>query len=210
MVCCSSQFQYTRLHAKGLNRLEFGKVRKPPHKPRPPQKLAQEELFEYAVRYLAARACSAGELREKLRHKAGQLSDIDTAMARLRDIGYLNDERFAESLANWKVENDGFGRARVLNDLRARRVAPRIAEQAARQALEGRNEAEMVDAYIVRRLPALAAGGKIEDQRKLAAAWRRLRRAGFSSGASLAALKRLAARPDEMEEPAEDEEEGNN
>jgi regulatory protein len=142
-----------------------------------------------------------------------QLSDIDPVIARLRDIGYLNDERFAESLANWKVENDGFGRARVLNDLRARRVAPKVAEQAATQALEGRNEGEMVDAYIARRLPALTAGGKIEDQRKLAAAWRRLRRAGFSSGASLAALKRLAARPDEMEEPAEDEEageEGNN
>jgi regulatory protein len=175
--------------------------------------LAPEELFEYAVRYLAARACSAGELRAKLRLKAVQLPDIDPVIARLRDIGYLNDERFAESLANWKVQNDGFGRARVLNDLRARRLAPKVAEQAAAQALEGRNEGEMVDAYIARRMPALAAGGKIEDQKKLAAAWRRLRRAGFTSGASLAALKRLAARPDELEEPAEDEEaegEGNN
>ena len=181
-------------------------MRKPPRKPKPPQKLASEELFEYAVRYLAARTCSTGELRVKLRLKAGQVPDIDAAIARLRDIGYLNDERFAESLANWKVENDGFGLARVLNDLRARRVAPKIAEQAAKQALEGRNEAEMVDAWIARRMPALATGGKIEDQRKLAAAWRRLRRAGFSSGASLAALKRLTARPDEMEEPADDEE----
>jgi regulatory protein len=188
-------------------------VRKAPRKSRPLQKLATEELFEYAVRYLAGRACSVGELRAKLRLKAAQVADIDAAIARLRDIGYLNDERFAESLANWKVENDGFGRARVLNDLRARRVAPRVAEQAVTQALEGHNEAEMVDAYIARRMPALAAGGKIEDQRKLAAAWRRLRRAGFSSGASLSALKRLAARPDEMEEPVDDdqtEEEGNN
>lgn len=188
-------------------------MRKAPRKSRPRPKLAPEELFEYAVRYLAGRACSAGELRAKLRLKAAQVSDIDPAIARLRDIGYLNDERFAESVANWKVENDGFGRARVLNDLRARRVEPRVAEQAATQALEGHNEAEMVEAYIARRMPALAAGGKIEDQRKLAAAWRRLRRAGFSSGASLAALKRLATRPDEMEEPAEEEgaeEESNN
>jgi regulatory protein len=183
-------------------------VRKPPRKSRPPQKLAPEELFEYAVRYLAVRARSTGELRAKLRLKAGPLSDVDSTIARLRDIGYLNDQRFAESLANSKVENDGFGRARVLNDLRARKIAPKIAEQAAKQALEGRNEAEMVDAYILRRMPALVAGGKIEDQRKLAAAWRRLRRAGFGSAASLAAIKRLAARPEEMEEPVEDEEAG--
>jgi len=46
----------------------------------------------------------------------------------------------------------------------------------------------------------LLAKGKIEDDRELARTYRRLRRAGFSSGGVLTALKRLAGRPRLMEE----------
>ena len=174
-------------------------------KSRSPRKLAPGELFEYAVRSLAVRACTAAELAFKLRGRAANIADVDGTVLRLREIGYLNDERFAESFAGARVVNQGFGKSRVLSDLRARRVPPKLAEQAVEQALEGRVEAEMVDAYIARRMPSLAAGGKIEDQKKLASAWRRLRRAGFSPGASMAALKKLAARPEELEEPEEEE-----
>ena len=58
-----------------------------------------------------------------------------------------------------------------------------------------------IDAFIERRLPSLVGAGQIEDERILARAYRRLRRAGFSSGGSLAALKRMAARPELIEEP---------
>ena len=167
-------------------------------------------MFEYAVGYLARRAASSAELAVKLRAKAANPADVDHSIARLREIGYLNDERFAESFVTWRVENEGFGKARLLSDLRARRVPSSLAEPAVEQALEGRNESDMADAWIRRRMPRLAAEGnaaegKIEDQRKLASAWRRLRRAGFSSAAALGALKRLAAKPDELEEPAPDE-----
>jgi hypothetical protein len=56
-------------------------------------------------------------------------------------------------------------------------------------------------------MPSVANGGKIEDERKLAAAYRRLRRAGFTSGPILTALKGLAARPELLEEPIGEEEE---
>jgi regulatory protein len=95
---------------------------------------------------------------------------------------------------------------RVLSDLRSRRVPGNLAEQAVEQALEGKSESDLIDSYIVRRMPSIAAGGKIEDERKLASAYRRLRRAGFSSGLILAALKRLAAKPELLEEPIEEEE----
>ncbi len=96
---------------------------------------------------------------------------------------------------------------RVLSDLRARRVSGSMAEQAVNQALEGKSEADLIATYIERRMPSVAANGKIEDEKKLAAAYRRLRRAGFTSGPILAALKGLAARPDLLEEPIGEEEE---
>ncbi len=174
---------------------------------KPARKLAEAELFEYAVKYLALQGCSSEHLKSKLRLKAANPSDIESIIARLKDIGYLNDERFAQSYATNRAENDGFGRMRVLADLRARRVSPKLAEKAVEQVFEGKDEAELIDSYIGRRMPSIAAGGPIEDDRKLAAAYRRLRRAGFSSGGSLTALKRLAARPELIDEPPPDDEE---
>jgi regulatory protein len=174
-----------------------------------PRKLASEELFEYAVACLGRRGFSVDELRARLRMRAAAVSDVDTSISRLKEIGYLDDKRFAESYALNRAENDGFGRRRVLSDLRARRVSPAVAESVVSHVFEDRNEAEQIEAFIDRRMPSLRAGGKIEDERQLARAWRRLRHAGFSSGASLTALKKLAARPEAIEEPADEDEERN-
>lgn len=173
---------------------------------KPPAKLAEEALFDYAVRALANRARSSDELRFRLRGKAARLSDVEPVIARLKDLGYLDDKRFAEMYALMRVENDGFGRARVLQDLQRRRVTPKLAEPAVSRALEDKNEEEMVAAYIERRMPSIVAGAHTGDERKLAAAYRKLRRAGFSPGAILTVLRRFAAHPELLEEsPPEDE-----
>jgi regulatory protein len=162
-------------------------------------------LFEYAVKCLGARAYSTGDLKSKLRMRAANPADVDGVIDRLKDIGYLDDRRFAQNYATARVENEGFGRMRVLNDLRSRRVPGDLAEQAVKHAIGDKSEAELIDAFIERRMHSIAVGGPIEDQKKLAAAYRKLRRAGFSSGPILAALKRVAARPDALEEPLEEE-----
>jgi regulatory protein len=169
-----------------------------------PRKLASEELFEYAVKCLGARAYSTGDLLSKLKLRAAVPADAVTTIDRLKNIGYLNDQRFAQSYATARVENEGFGRIRVLHDLRAHKVSGDMAEDAVEHALGGRSEAEWIDAFIERRMPSLAAAGPVDDDRKLAAAYRKLRRAGFSSGSILRALKSLAARPESLEEPFED------
>lgn len=168
------------------------------------RKFASEELFEYAVKCLGVRGYSTGDLRSKLRVRAANPPDADATIERLMELGYLNDQRFAESYASARIENEGFGRMRVLSDLRARRVSGSTAEQAVDHALEGKSEAELIANYIERRMPAIAQAGKVEDERKLAGAYRRLRRAGFTSGPILTALKGLAARPELLEEPLEE------
>jgi regulatory protein len=174
-----------------------------PRKQRP--RLAEDALFDYAVRSLANRASSSDELRFKLRQRAEKISDIEPVITRLRDLGYLDDRRFAEMYTMMRVEGDGFGRMRVLSDLRGRRVAPKLAEKAVSQAFEGKDEPEMVAAFVERRMPSVAAGVHAGDEKKLAAAYRKLRRAGFSSGPILTVLKRFAANPEMLEEPPEEE-----
>jgi regulatory protein len=173
---------------------------------KPPVKLAEDALFDYAVRSLANRACSSDELRFKLRGRAAKLSDVEPIITRLRELKYLDDKRFAELYTAMRVENDGFGRARVLQDLRGRRVASKLAEQTVSKAFVDKDENDLVAAYIERRMPRIAAGGHIGDERKLASAYRKLRRAGFSSGATLTVLKRFAAHPELLDEPPPDDE----
>ncbi len=178
--------------------------------PKRPRKLAAAELLAYAVTCLSARAYSSGNLRAKLRLRAACAADVDPAIARLEELKYLNDDRFAESYAALRVENDSFGRMRVLTDLHKQRISAELALQAVDHALEGRSEAAMIETYIERRMPSALTGSGLDDQRKLAAAYRRLRRAGFASGPVLTALKQHAAKPELLEdfpEEAEEEEE---
>ena len=98
--------------------------------------------------------------------RAANPADADAAIDRLKDIGYLDDQRFAESYAAARVENEGFGRMRVLNDLRARRVSGEMAEQAVEHALGEKSEAELIDAFIERRMPSVASGGQNRGRKK--------------------------------------------
>ena len=171
-------------------------------------KLAAEELFAYAVKLLSIRANSSEDLRAKLKRKAEVSSDADSTIARLIEIGYLNDHRYAENYASARKDNDGFGKFRVLMDLRRKRVGSEMAQQAVEGVFEGTNEPDLINEFVNRKMGSIAAGGG-NDPKKLAAAYRRLRRAGFSSGPVIDALKRYAARPEELEEPPASEDEEN-
>jgi regulatory protein len=175
----------------------------PEHKTRA---LNAGKLWEYALRILGGRACSTGELREKLRRRAQRASDVEETLGRLKDCGYLNDRRFAEAFATARLSNDRLGRARVVRDLRARRVAPALAESAARQAYEGVDEGALIDDFIRRKYRLAERDGLFHDERDLANAYARLLRAGFRSGEIVGALKRFAKNPELLDgfEPPEE------
>jgi regulatory protein len=174
--------------------------------PKPRKKLPARELFEYAVRSLARRGQSSAELRAKLRERAEDPLDIDPAIARLREYGYLDDKRFAEQFATARLENQRFGRARTLNDLRGRRVVAPIVEAAVENAYKDTNEVALVEDYIRRKFRNAPREHLFESDKDLAAAYRRLLRAGFRSGVVIPVLKRFAKNPDLLdgiEEPVE-------
>jgi regulatory protein len=169
--------------------------------------LDAESLWQYALKALGQRAHSTGELREKLRRRAERVSDIDDVLARLKDAGYLDDRRFAESFANSRLSNERFGRGRVLQDLRQRRVAPALAEKTVRQVYEDVDEQALIDEWIRRKYRAAPRQGLFQDEKDLAAAYRRLLRAGFGAGDIVRALKRFAKDPellDAFEPPSEE------
>lgn len=92
---------------------------------RPPKRFDQNGLMNYAAQALSARALTVTELREKLKRRAADPEDVEQVLGRLKDAGYLNDQRFSASYASWRRDEGGFGKTRVMRDLMARRVARR-------------------------------------------------------------------------------------
>ena len=174
------------------------------------QTLEGEALWSYALKLLGGRAHSSGELREKLRRRAARLGEIDDILARLKDHGYLNDQRYAESYAAARLANDKLGRTRVVQDLRQRRVAPVVAERATRQVYQDVNEEALIEEWIRRKYRLAPREHLFQEDKDLAAAYRRLMRAGFRTGDIVRVLKRFAKNPDLLdtfeppEEPAEE------
>jgi regulatory protein len=163
------------------------------------RKLNEQKLLEYAMSALGRRALSAGELRDRLNRRAENPNDATVVMAKLKEYGYLDDHRFAESYANARMENQGLGRQRVLRDLRQRRVAAAVAERAVEKAYADSDEPALIEAFLARKyrgkdLPALFA-----EPAQLASAYRKLRYAGFSGSASMRVLRRYSAQAEDLE-----------
>ena len=171
-----------------------------------PRRLDANALWEYALKSLGARAQSIGELREKLRRRAERAGDIDGVLARLKEHQYLDDRRYAESFASARLANEKVGRTRVIRELRARRVAPAVAERTVEKVYQGVEETALIEEWIRRKYRMAPREGLFQDQKDLAAAYRRLARAGFRTGEVLKALKRFAKDPDLLDgfEPPEE------
>jgi len=173
--------------------------------------LDEPALLAYAVKLLAGRAHSTGELREKLRRRAEQATAVDVVLARLKENGYLDDQKFAENFASARLANDKFGKARVARDLRQRRVAPSLVERTVRKVYQDVNEESLIEQWVRRKYRLTPRDGLFEDDKDMAAAYRRLLRAGFRSGEILRVLKRFARNPELLDafDPPDETIEGN-
>jgi regulatory protein len=160
------------------------------------KKLDTSKLWDYALKSVGQRAQTAGEIRAKLRARAERAEDVDTTLAKLKEYGMLDDKRFAETFAASRLENQGFGQARALRDLRQRRVAPELAEKAVAQVYAESDEIALIEDYVRRKYRSAARETLFQEDKALASAFRRLRLAGFSSGKIVLVLKRFAKNPD--------------
>ena len=161
--------------------------------------LDEPALLAYAVKLLAGRAHSTGQLREKLRRRAQQASAVDIVLARMKEHGYLDDQKFAENFASARLANDKLGKARVAHDLRRRRVAQSLAERTVRKVYQDVNEESLIEEWVRRKYRLTPREGLFQEDKDMAAAYRRLLRAGFRSGEILRVLKRFARNPDLLE-----------
>jgi regulatory protein len=115
----------------------------------------RRKTFERAVKLLAAKPRSVAELRERLLQGKGVKSNksvVETVISRLREYGYLDDERFALSYASSKVKQRPIGRRRLQRDLKLKQVENTVAEEALELVYAETPEEQLIDRAIEKRI----------------------------------------------------------
>lgn len=167
------------------------------------QPLEAEQLYEYAIGALARRSLTERELRRRLERRAAASGDVEQVLLRLRSAGYLDDARVAEAYSVSRREHEGYGRSRVLRDLRRRGVAKGTARQAVEATFEDADELAMARAYLRRKLGVQPDGPAAGDRKRLTALFRALLRAGFSSDKIGIVLREISSDSDWIDTLAE-------
>jgi regulatory protein len=169
------------------------------------KKLDAEGLWSYALHTLARKAYSAQELKLKLSQRSQSAADLNATLAKLREYGLADDRKFSEAFAVSRMQNQGFGRLRVLRDLRSKRVASTIAGQAVERAFSGTDEQQLIQQFLERKYRGKNLSDFLAEEKNLVSAYRRLRAAGFRGDSSLAVLKRYTRRAEEWSGMEEEE-----
>src|SRR5208337_4176612 len=159
---------------------------------RPRKLFTEAELYDYAVGALGRRMRSVAELKRLLRNRVEAETEIgktlvELVVVRLKDQGYLNDAKYAAAFSSYRRDNEKFGRARVVTDLKAKGVHGDVIEKAVSSVYDEVKEETLARDYLRRkRLPK----PKNKDQNQAARIFRQLTRAGFGAKTIFAILKK--------------------
>ncbi|MDE3106120.1 MAG: RecX family transcriptional regulator [Acidobacteriota bacterium] len=151
-----------------------------------PQKkdpLNEEQLLEYAVGALARRMRTVRDLKRLMRTRVepGEPGEqlMDAVCARLKELGYLSDKRFAADYTRVRVEHEKLGRRRVQQALAQKGIHKDLIATTLTAAYEGVDELALVRAYIAKKRLQQPTGADAQKQTTRLVG--RLMRAGFSS-----------------------------
>ncbi|MGA3088705.1 MAG: regulatory protein RecX [Terriglobales bacterium] len=154
--------------------------------------MTEAELYEYALGALARRMRSVAELKRLLRRRVEADSEcgqalIELIIVRLKDHGYLNDTQYATAFSSYRRDNEKFGRARVVHELKAKGVHGEIIEKAVGSVYDEVKEESLARDYLRRKRVHRPTD---RDPKQTARIFRQLTRAGFGARTIFSILKK--------------------
>lgn len=157
-----------------------------PGKPKEP--LAEAALFEYALRALGSRMMTVSQLKRRMRTRAEEgeagVAAMDAVVARLKELKYLDDTRYATDFTRLRQENEKFGKRRVQSDLMQRGIHGDVIKATVEPAYEDVKEDALARQYLERKRMKPPA-----NEKETARLVRRLVRAGFSTSTIFKVLR---------------------
>lgn len=166
--------------------------------------LDEAGLLEYAVKSLSSKMKSVRDLRRRMAERA-ELGEagakaMDAVIAKLKDLGYLSDERFAADYTRMRQENEKFGRRRVQQGLMQKGIAVELTNATLSAAYDEVDEVALARQYVERKRMK-----KPEGDKEIARTMRRLMAAGFSTRTIWKVLRGWGAEVNEVDVAEADE-----
>lgn len=143
---------------------------------------------EAALRLLAVRARSEGELRDRLRRKGYGEELTATVVTSLSEVGLVDDEAFARAWADEKVRLKPVGPRRLREELLSKRIDRDLAERVVDETFREHRELDLARRALEKKVRV--TGGADERKRRSRLHSFLIRR-GFSYEVASAALKEL-------------------
>jgi regulatory protein len=107
-------------------------------------------------------------LRERLLEGRGATkANVEEVIARLREYGYLDDAKFAQSFASLRLRERPIGRRRLQRDLWLKKVDKQTIDTALDEVFESTPEADLIDRAIAKRVRLRGKPKTREDAKKL-------------------------------------------
>lgn len=128
--------------------------------------MSDSDALAAALRLLARRGRSESELAGRLRQKGFSEAAITSVMARCRQLGYLDDARFARERARELMRGGRAVGRRVLVDLQQRGIAEATALAAVEEAAQEFGEDALLADLRRRRFPDFAWPAADDRQRQ--------------------------------------------
>jgi regulatory protein len=127
-----------------------------------------EKTMARALKLISVKPRSVAELRERLLEKEwAKAAVVARVLARLEELGYLNDEQFAAHYAASRLTAKPLGRSRLRRDLQRKKVPAPIAEGALDEAYAERSEEELIARAIAKRVRLKGTPATREEAKKL-------------------------------------------
>jgi regulatory protein len=173
-----------------------------------PRKLTEDtELYAAALRALMRRAYSIHEMKEYLGRRAEDKTGVTVVIARLREMNYLDDAKYARDYARLHAQGRRQGKFRIARELRGRGVPDQHIDAAIEFAFAETDEKALARTRLQRKLAQLRGpANKPIDQKKIASVYRSLIAAGFSADVIRTEIREATkTEPEETLEPPVDD-----
>lgn len=141
------------------------------------EELDRGNAYRAAVRILAKRAKSSGELRRKLREYKYETDAIEWSIERLIDLGVLNDEEYARMVVRSQLSRKPAGRRLLSGKLREKGIEQSIADRVLDNMLEDRDA--LADARKLAQQAARSISDRHDREVRVRRITGRLARRGF-------------------------------
>jgi regulatory protein len=168
------------------------------------ERLTPEQIrrrtFARAIKLLSAKPCSVAELRERLlQARSSNKTAVQAAIDRLKEYGYLDDERFAFGYASLRVQQKPIGRRRLQRDLTLKKVDQKVADEALDLVFGETSEEELIDRAIEKRI---RLRGRPKTRAEVKSLFDHLLRQGFAFELVVEKVRATTDMAEETDEPA--------